>query len=97
LHPVQQVLSDALLKSQQIVHDVTTSDREKLRPAPHMPCGNDIRWATLMKHIVALTYISLFSISTLTACNTMAGAGKDIQKVGEKLEDKAQDCKDGKC
>ncbi|RRN56292.1 entericidin A/B family lipoprotein [Pseudoxanthomonas sp. SGNA-20] len=50
-----------------------------------------------MKRIVALTLLSLFSISALTACNTMAGAGKDIQRGGEKLEDKAQDCKDGKC
>jgi len=50
-----------------------------------------------MKRIVAMTLLSLFSLSMLTACNTMAGAGQDIQKGGEKLEDKAQDCKDGKC
>ncbi len=50
-----------------------------------------------MKRIVAMTLLSLFSLSMLTACNTMAGAGKDIQKGGEKIEDKAQDCKDGKC
>ena len=50
-----------------------------------------------MKRIVALTLLSLFSVSMLSACNTMAGAGKDVQKVGEKVEDKAQDCKDGKC
>ena len=31
------------------------------------------------------------------ACNTMAGAGKDVQSAGEKVEDKAEDCKDGKC
>jgi len=34
---------------------------------------------------------------SLTACNTMAGAGKDVQKVGEKVEDKAEDCKDAEC
>ena len=39
----------------------------------------------------------MFSIGMLSGCNTMAGAGKDVQKVGEKVEDKAQDCKDGKC
>jgi predicted small secreted protein len=50
-----------------------------------------------MKRIIALTLLSLFSISMLSACNTMAGAGKDVQKAGEKMEDKAQDCKDGKC
>lgn len=50
-----------------------------------------------MKRFTALMFIALFSISTLSACNTMAGAGKDVQKVGEKVEDKAQDCKDGRC
>ncbi|MBA2238705.1 MAG: entericidin A/B family lipoprotein [Lysobacter sp.] len=50
-----------------------------------------------MKRLTALLLLSLFSISSLSACNTMAGAGKDVQKVGEKVEDKAQDCKDGRC
>ena len=50
-----------------------------------------------MKRIVALTLLSLFSVSMLSACNTMAGAGKDIQKAGEKIEKKAGDCKDGRC
>lgn len=50
-----------------------------------------------MKRLTALMLLALFSMGTLTACNTMAGAGKDVQKAGEKVEDKAQDCKDGKC
>ena len=50
-----------------------------------------------MKRIIALTLLSLFSVSMLSACNTMAGAGKDVQKAGEKVEDKAEDCKAGKC
>jgi entericidin A len=50
-----------------------------------------------MKRLFALLLLAAFSTSTLTACNTMAGAGKDVQKVGEKVEDKAQDCKDGRC
>lgn len=50
-----------------------------------------------MKRLTALMFIALFSVGTLSACNTMAGAGKDVQKVGEKVEDKAQDCKDGRC
>lgn len=33
----------------------------------------------------------------LAGCNTIAGMGKDVQKVGEKVEEKAQDCKDAKC
>jgi predicted small secreted protein len=50
-----------------------------------------------MKRLIALMLLAMFSTATLTACNTMAGAGKDVQKVGQKVEDKAQDCKDGKC
>lgn len=50
-----------------------------------------------MKRFTSLLLVALFSGGFLTACNTMAGAGKDVQKVGEKVEDKAEDCKDGKC
>jgi predicted small secreted protein len=50
-----------------------------------------------MKRLFALLLVAAFSTSTLTACNTMAGMGKDVQKAGEKVEDKAQDCKDGRC
>ena len=50
-----------------------------------------------MKRLIALMLLAMFSVGTLSACNTMAGAGKDVQKVGEKVEDKAGDCKDGKC
>lgn len=50
-----------------------------------------------MKRLITLMLISMFTMGTLTACNTMAGAGQDVQKVGEKVEDKAEDCKDGKC
>jgi predicted small secreted protein len=50
-----------------------------------------------MKSLIALMLLAAFTMSTMTACNTMAGAGKDVQKAGEKVEDKAEDCKDGKC
>ena len=50
-----------------------------------------------MKRLTALLLLALFSMGTLTACNTMAGVGKDVQAVGDKVEDKAQDCKDAKC
>lgn len=33
----------------------------------------------------------------LSGCNTVAGLGRDVEKVGDKVEDKAVDCKDGKC
>lgn len=50
-----------------------------------------------MKRLLALIVVSMFMMGTMTACNTMAGAGKDVEKVGEKVQDKAEDCKDGKC
>lgn len=50
-----------------------------------------------MKRFTALVLLSLFSSAFLSACNTVEGVGEDVQKVGEKVEDKASDCKDGKC
>jgi predicted small secreted protein len=50
-----------------------------------------------MKRLFALVILACFSTAALTACNTMAGAGKDVQKVGEKVEQKAEDCKDSHC
>lgn len=50
-----------------------------------------------MKRLFALVILACFSTAALTACNTMAGAGKDVQKVGEKVEQKAEDCKDAQC
>ncbi len=50
-----------------------------------------------MKRVFALMLLAMFSTATLTACNTMAGFGKDVGKAGDKIKDKAEDCKDGKC
>ncbi len=50
-----------------------------------------------MKRLIALMLVAMFSMGTLTACNTMAGVGKDVEKVGDKIEDKAEDCKDAEC
>ena len=50
-----------------------------------------------MKRLTALLLLALFSMGSLTACNTMAGVGRDVEAVGDKVEDKAIDCKDGKC
>lgn len=41
-----------------------------------------------MKKLAAI--LLTLSVLGLSACNTMEGAGKDIQKGGEKLEDAAQ-------
>jgi predicted small secreted protein len=41
-----------------------------------------------MKKLATLTALALLPL--LAACNTMEGAGKDIQKGGEKLEESAE-------
>ena len=43
-----------------------------------------------MKKIITLGLLSLFSLVVLAGCNTMAGAGKDVQKAGEKIEGAAK-------
>lgn len=44
-----------------------------------------------MKRLIALMLLTLFAAGTLTACNTVEGAGQDVQKVGEKVEEAADD------
>lgn len=44
-----------------------------------------------MKRLIALMVLAMFSVAFLGACNTMKGAGQDVQKAGEKIEDKADD------
>jgi len=39
----------------------------------------------------------MFSVGLLSGCNTVAGAGKDVQGAGEKVEKTANKCSDGKC
>jgi predicted small secreted protein len=40
-----------------------------------------------MKRFSALIALALLSIAVLSGCNTVKGVGKDVQKVGEKVED----------
>jgi len=47
-----------------------------------------------LQRLVVLMIMAMFSMGTLTACNTVAGAGKDIKGAGDKIEDKAEDCKE---
>jgi|FrelakmetLWP11LW_1041352.scaffolds.fasta_scaffold551436_2 entericidin A len=43
-----------------------------------------------MKKLVSILLLVSFALS-LSACNTMAGVGKDVQKAGEAVEDAAKD------
>lgn len=44
-----------------------------------------------MKRVIALMLMSLFLTGTLSACNTMRGAGQDVKKAGDKIEQKAEE------
>lgn len=44
-----------------------------------------------MKRLTALLLIALFTAGTLAACNTVRGAGQDVQRVGEQMEDAAEE------
>jgi len=38
--------------------------------------------------------LALIAIPLLTACNTLEGIGKDVETVGKKVKETAQDAKD---
>jgi predicted small secreted protein len=44
---------------------------------------------SLTKRLVYLMILGMFSMNFLTACNTVAGAGKDIEAAGDKIDDTA--------
>ena len=46
----------------------------------------------LAKFVLLLSALSFASIS-LTACNTVQGAGKDVEKAGQKVQSEAQEHK----
>lgn len=39
-----------------------------------------------MKRLTVLLMLALIASVSLTACNTVQGFGKDVKKVGEKME-----------
>ena len=45
---------------------------------------------TTMTRLIALTLLTLFAVSLLAGCNTMRGAGEDIQQGGQAIEDAAE-------
>lgn len=50
----------------------------------------------MIKKILVSLLTTMFlagALATLTGCNTMAGAGKDIERGGEKIKDEANDHK----
>jgi len=47
-----------------------------------------------MKKVISILGILMFSVS-LSACNTMKGFGKDIERGGEKMQDSAEGARKG--
>ncbi len=43
-----------------------------------------------MKRLLTLMVLGLFSAGVMTGCNTVAGAGKDLQGAGGKVEKTAE-------
>jgi predicted small secreted protein len=43
--------------------------------------------------IVLLLAAIMFGASSLTACNTVQGAGRDVEKAGQKVQEEAQEHK----
>ncbi|PZO10522.1 MAG: entericidin [Lysobacteraceae bacterium] len=47
---------------------------------------------TTLRTFAALALLG-FSLGSLTACNTISGAGQDVKKAGEVIEETAEDAK----
>ena len=48
-----------------------------------------------MKKLLS-TVLLLGFVCGLSACNTIAGAGKDVQKAGQKVEQASENCQSGR-
>lgn len=44
-----------------------------------------------MKRLIPLVLLALFSAGAMTACNTVEGVGEDVQKVGEEIDEAADE------
>ncbi len=44
---------------------------------------------------VRLLALAALAVFALTACNTIAGIGKDVKKAGEVVAETAEECKSG--
>lgn len=49
----------------------------------------DLLRRTQMKKLLSISFILLMTAGALTGCNTIAGAGKDVQEGGQAVQDAA--------
>jgi predicted small secreted protein len=47
-----------------------------------------------LPRLIALALLSTVLAGSLTACNTVEGAGKDIEEAGEEIQEESQDHQD---
>lgn len=50
-----------------------------------------------MNKLLMTMMLALFAAGALSGCNTVAGAGKDLKGAGDKVENTAEKCSDGRC
>jgi entericidin B len=50
-------------------------------------------WTSLVRATLALG-LAMMLVGTHLACNTFEGAGKDVERGGEEMQDAARDAKD---
>lgn len=67
-------------------------------PAGRETAGAPRNWETCMSHawskrIVPMSFIALIAALGLSACNTVEGAGKDIESGGQAIQNTAEDVK----
>lgn len=58
--------------------------------ATSTPVIHPLKSENFMKKLIAAIFAGSF---LLTACNTMEGFGRDVEKTGDKIEQKARDAK----
>jgi predicted small secreted protein len=44
-----------------------------------------------MKRLISLMLLAMFTVGTMSACNTVKGVGKDVEKVGDEMQEAADD------
>ena len=71
---------------------ISTGEGECLRPDRATKAR-----VVLMKRLIMMVVPGLCAAGVLSGCNAVAGAGKDMQKAGSKVEGTAEKCSDGKC
>ena len=58
-------------------------------PGTETPTGSWIERTIIMLQRILATFVLLVMVGTITGCNTMAGLGRDIERGGAKIQEKA--------